>query len=187
MQNHRKRSRSLLSTSVPLAILLTLFLTSVASAQVLYGSIVGNVTDNSNAVVAGATVKITNKATNQVRETTTNESGGYTFTTVQTGIWEVTVSKQGFKTSTNANVIVTLNNITRADMGLEIGQVVDTVNVTADAGLLQTDRAEVRAELNSQTLQNIPIPPGRNYQQLLRTLPGITPPTNAHSIPTNPS
>jgi hypothetical protein len=163
------------------------FLAPVSFAQVLYGSIVGNVTDNSNAVVAGATVKITNKGTNQVRETLTNDSGGFTFTTVQTGTWEVTVSKQGFKTVTNANVIVTLNNITRADMNLEVGQVVDTVNVTADAGLLQTDRSEVRAELTSQTLLNTPIPPGRNYQQLLRALPGINPPENAHSIPTNPS
>ena len=187
MQNQRTRSRKFLLASIPLALLLTLFLAPVSFAQVLYGSIVGNVTDNSNAVVAGATVKITNKATNQVRETTTNESGGYTFTTVQTGTWEVTVTKQGFKTATNANVLVTLNSITRTDMNLEIGQVVDTVNVTADAGLLQTDRSEVRAELTSQTLQNIPIPPGRNYQQLLRTLPGITPPNNAHSIPTNPS
>jgi hypothetical protein len=187
MQNQRTRSRKFLLASIPLAILLTMFLAPASFAQVLYGSIVGNVNDNSNAVVAGATVKITNKATNQIRETVTNESGGYTFTAVQTGTWEISVSKQGFKTVTNANIIVTLNNITRSDMSLEVGQVVDTVNVTADAGLLQTDRSEVRAELNSQTLQNLPIPPGRNYQQLFRTLPGITPPTNAHSIPTNPS
>ncbi len=187
MQNQRSRSRKFLLASIPLTILLTMSLAAASFAQVLYGSIVGNISDNSNAVVAGATVKITNKATNQVRETITNESGGYTFTTVQTGTWEISISKQGFKTSTNANVIVTLNNITRSDMALEVGAVVDTVNVTADAGLLQTDRSEVRAELNSQTLQNIPIPPGRNYQQLFRTLPGITPPTNAHSIPTNPS
>jgi hypothetical protein len=187
MQNQRTRSRKFWLASIPLALLLTLFLAPVSFAQVLYGSIVGNVTDNSNAVVAGATVKITNKGTNQVRETLTNDSGGFTFTTVQTGTWEVTVSKQGFKTVTNANVIVTLNSITRADMNLEVGQVVDTVNVTADAGLLQTDRSEVRAELTSQTLLNIPVPAGRNYQNLLRALPGITPPNNAHSIPTNPS
>jgi hypothetical protein len=187
MQNLRSGSRKLLAQSLPLAILLTLFLAPVSLAQVLYGSIVGNASDNSGAVVAGATVKITNKATNQVRETLTNESGGYSFTAVQTGTWEITISKQGFKTVTNANVLVTLNNVTRADLSLEVGQVMDTVTVTAEAGLLQTDRAEVRAELTSQTLQNIPIPPGRNYQQLLRTLPGITPPTNAHSTPTNPS
>lgn len=187
MQIIRSRRHWSLKASLPITFLLTLFLVPSSIAQVLYGSIVGNVTDKSGAVVAGATVKITNKNTNQVREIQSNEDGGYIFTAVQTGTWEISVSKQGFKTVTNSNVIVTLNNITRSDLNLEVGQVVDTVNVTADAGLLQTDRSEVRAELNSTTLQNIPIPPGRNYQQLLRTLPGITPPNNAHSIPTNPS
>ncbi len=187
MQNTRSKSRKLLPASIPLTLLLTAILASVNFAQTLYGSIVGNVTDKSGAVVAGATVKITNKATNQVRETQSNEDGGYNFTAVQTGMWEITVTKQGFKTLTNSNMTVTLNSVTRSDMALEVGAVVDTVNVTADQGALQTDRAEVRAELNSQTLQNLPIPPGRNYQQLLRTIPGITPPNNAHSTPTNPS
>jgi hypothetical protein len=156
-------------------------------AQVLYGSIVGNVTDKAGAAVAGANVKIVNKATNQVRDAVTNEDGGYTFTTVQTGDWEVTASKSGFKTLTRSNVAVTLNNITRTDLALEVGELSETVSVTADAALLQADRAEVRAELTSQTLLNTPIPAGRNYQNLLRALPGINPPSNAHSIPTNPS
>jgi outer membrane receptor protein involved in Fe transport len=156
-------------------------------AQVLYGSIVGNVKDNSDAAVVGATVKITHKETGQTREAETNADGSYNFPTVQTGTYDVTVSKQGFKTLTRSNVEVTLNSITRSDMALEIGAVTETVSVTADAAQLQTDRAEVRAELTTQTLLNVPIPPGRNYQQLFRTLPGITPPTNAHSIPTNPS
>lgn len=106
---------------------------------------------------------------------------------MQTGTYELIVSKQGFKSYTRSNVEVTLNNITRTDVSLEIGEVTETISVTADSVLLQTDRAEVRSELTSQKLLNLPIPPGRNYQQLFRTLPGITPPENAHSVPTNPS
>ncbi len=170
-----------------LAFILTCFLSSGTQAQVLYGSIVGNVKDTSDAAVAGATVKITHKETNQSRETMTNTEGSYSFSTVQTGTYEITVGKQGFKTSTRSKIDVTLNNITRSDFSLEVGQVSETVSVTAEAALLQTDRAEVRSELTSQTLLNLPIPPGRNYQQLFRTLPGITPPDNAHSVPTNPS
>ncbi len=174
--------------AVPLAALvMALLLPQAGHAQVLYGSIVGNVKDNQDAVVGSATVKITNKQTNQSRETLTNSEGAFNFSTVQTGMYDITVSKQGFKTLTRSNLEVTLNSITRSDISLEVGQVTETVSVTADATLLQTDRAEVRAELTSQTLQNLPIPPGRNYQQLLRALPGITPPNNAHSIPTNPS
>ena len=173
--------------AIPISLLLILLISPSAIGQTLYGSIVGNVSDKSNAVVPGANVKITNKGTNQVRDAVTTEDGSFNFPTVQTGIWEVSVTKQGFKTTSQGNVIVSANNITRTELAMEVGAVVDTVNVTSDAGLLQTDRAEVRAELNSQTLQNLPIPPGRNYQQLLRTIPGITPPSNAHSIPTNPS
>ena len=171
-----------------LSVLLLVFMVSATgNAQVLYGSIVGNVRDKSDAVVSSATVKITHTETNKTRETLTNQDGSFNFPTVQTGKYNVVVSRQGFKTYTRSNVDVTLNTITRVDIPLEVGQVTETVSVTADAALLQTDRSEVRSELTSQTLLNVPIPPGRNYQQLLRALPGITPPNNAHSIPTNPS
>ena len=77
----------LLYSGLPLAALvLALLATSSASAQVLYGSVVGNVTDKSDAAIAGATVKITNKATNQSREALTNADGSFNFTNVQNGI-----------------------------------------------------------------------------------------------------
>src|SRR5262245_46712464 len=83
-----------------LAFVLVGILSSGIKAQVLYGSIVGNVHDKSDAVVAGATVKITNKETNQSREAFTSPDGSYNFPTVQTGTYSVTVSKSGFKTYT---------------------------------------------------------------------------------------
>ncbi len=169
------------------ALVFALLVTPIANAQVLYGSIVGNVKDNTGAAVPGATVRITNKVTNQTREVTTNAEGGFSIPTVQTGLWEVRVTKSGFKTYTRSNVEVILNNITRSDVTLDVGEVSETVSVTADAALLQTDRSEVRSELTSQKLLNLPVPLGRNYQQLFRIVPGITPPINAHSVPTNPS
>src|SRR5215468_5462663 len=114
------------------ALLIAVMLSRQGNAQVLYGSIVGNVVDNSGAAVTGATVRITNKATNQSRDAATNAEGAYNFSTVQTGVYEVTVSKTGFKTYTRSNVEVTLNNITRSDVSLEVGQVSETVSVTAD-------------------------------------------------------
>ena len=144
------------------------------NAQALYGSIVGNVTDKSAAAIPGATVKIINKGTNQVRESITNSEGSFNFPTVQTGTYVISVSKNGFKTLTRSSVEVTLNNITRTNLALEIGEVSETISVTADAPLLQADRAEVRSELTSRKLLNLPIPLGRNYQQLFRSLPGIT-------------
>src|SRR5262249_19589168 len=103
-----------------------------SNAQALYGSIVGAVKDRSDAVIPGATVKITHKETNQTRETAASMTGSFNFPTVQTGTYEITVSKMGFKAYTRSGLKVTLNNITRSDITLEVGAVSETVSVTAD-------------------------------------------------------
>ncbi len=171
-------------------LLATLVLAAVpapSEAQVLYGAIVGNVKDTTGAVVPGAAVTIVHKGTNQSRETTTSEVGGYSFPTIQTGSYDIKVTRGGFRTFTRGEVLVTVNNVTRLDVTLEVGAVAETVTVTAEAPALQSDTAQVRAELGSRVLENLPVPLGRNYQNLFRVLPGFRPPTNAHSVPTNPS
>ncbi len=147
-----------------------------AAAQILYGSLTGNVTAPSGAAVIGATVTITQLETNQTRTTTTNDAGIYTFPTIPGGTYEVRVSAQGFRTLIRQSVTVSVNTVTRVDAQLEIGAVTESVQVTAEAALLQSDRAEVRHELPTVTLLNAPIPPGRNYQQLFNLLPGFSPP-----------
>lgn len=158
-----------------------------ANAQVLYGSIVGSVKDASEAAIAGATVQITNAETNQMREASTDVTGAYSFPTVQAGIYAVKVTKPGFATFTRNEVPVTINSVTRVDMALKVGDVTESITVGAETAILQTDRSEVRSEMVSKEMENLPVPIGRNYQQLFRALPGFTPPENAHSIPSNPS
>ncbi len=158
-----------------------------ARGQVLYGSLVGNVKDASEAAVSGATVTITSAETNQSRQTTSNESGSYNLPTVPAGTYTVKISKEGFASVTQQDVVVTINNITRVDVSLRVGVVTESVTVAAEVATLQTDRSEVRAEIVSKEMENLPVPLGRNYQQLFRTLPGFAPPQNAHSVPTNPS
>ena len=158
-----------------------------SSAQVLYGSIVGNVKDASGAAVPGANVTILNKETNQSRTAVTNEEGGYNFPTVQSGTYDVRVTREGFRPAAETNLAVTNNSVARADMTIEVGAVTESVVVTGATQLLQTDRAETRSEIGTKTLTDIPVPPGRNYQNLFITLPGFTPPSNAHSVPSNPS
>ncbi len=157
------------------------------AAQILYGSIVGNVKDSSEAAVSGATVTITHKESNQTRQTVTNEVGGYTIPTLPPGTYDVRVTKEGFSAFTQSDVVVTINTVTRVDVALRVGAVTETVTVTSSAATLQTDRSEVRAEIGSRTFENLPVSSGRNYQQIFRILPGFRPPTNAHSVPTNPS
>ena len=179
--------RWLMYASSPLVLMFLALMPQTGSAQVLYGSLTGRVTDLQGAVVPGATVSLTHRETNQTRQAVTDAGGGYDFATVAAGTYTVKISKSGFKSVTKENVAVTLNTITRADISVEVGQVSETVIVTADAAPIKTDRAEVSAELTSRPLSELPVPLGRNYQQLFKTLPGFTPPEDAHSVPSNPS
>jgi hypothetical protein len=170
-----------------LAMLALCGLPTAAAAQVLYGSLVGTVTDESGAALPGATVTILHRETGGSRETVTDSTGAYRFPTVQSGTYTLTVQLTGFRTFSRADVPVTLNTVARVDASLQIGQISETVMVTADAPLLQTDRAEVRAELKEHEFVNLPVSLNRNYQYLFRVLPGFTPPAEAHSVPSNPS
>lgn len=159
----------------------------IASAQVLYGSIIGNVTDSTGAALPGATVTIEHTETKLTRELVTDSAGAYHFTAVPTGTYSVRVTMEGFRGFGRPGVQVTLNSTARVDAKLEVGQVTEEVTVSAESPILQTDRAEVRSELNTRQLTELPVPVGRNYQQLFKVLPGFTPPADAHSIPSNPS
>jgi hypothetical protein len=158
-----------------------------ASSQVLYGSIVGNVRDQSDASVAQARVSAVDRSTGAARSTLTSDSGDYTLATLNPGTYDLTIQHQGFRVARQSEVVVTVNNVTRVDVALQVGTVNEAVEVTASAATLQTDRAEVRAEINTKALVNLPVSTGRNYQQLFRTIPGFRPPSNTNSVPTNPA
>src|SRR5580704_9517421 len=125
-------------TVVALVCALALF-TQPATAQVLFGSLVGNVTDASGAGVPGAVVKITEAQTNETRTAQTNESGTYTITTVPAGRYQVEISKEGFRGFVTSNIEVNQNNVVRIDAQLQVGQQAEKIEVTAEAALLQTD------------------------------------------------
>src|SRR5689334_7126948 len=158
-----------------------------AIAQVLYGSLVGNITDDTGGALPGATVTITHTETGATHEAVTDNAGAFRFSTVQPGTYTVTVKLTGFRTFTRERVPITLNSITRVDAPLQVGQLNENVTVSAETPVLQTDRAEVRAELKARELENLPVSLNRNYQYMFRVLPGFTPPAEAHSVPSNPS
>jgi outer membrane receptor protein involved in Fe transport len=157
------------------ALLAASLFTGLADAQVLYGSLVGNIADQNNAVVPGATVTITNKGTGQVRETVSNSDGEYTITNVLPGVYDLKVTKQGFTTFTQTELTITANNITRVDVPMKIGNVSDVVSISAASTVLQTESATVKSELSNKEIQSLPINNYRNYQSLLNLVPGTTP------------
>ncbi len=157
-----------------------------ASAQVLFGSMVGNVTDATGAAVPSAAVKIAEVKTGQTRDLTTNDSGGYTISTIPPGVYDISVTKQGFRSFVAKTIEVKLNTVVRVDAVLELGAVAESVQVTAQSAVLQTDKADVHAEVSSYALRNIP-QPTRTYQGLLALIPGIAPPTASGGGTNNPS
>jgi hypothetical protein len=122
---------------------------SPARAQVLYGSIIGAVEDQSGAVVQGATVGITSKVTGQTRQTTTNDSGLYSLTNVLAGTYELKVTAAGFRPFTETDVVASINSVTRVDVRLEVGATTEQVTVIAGAALLRSDKADVHTDLNT--------------------------------------
>jgi hypothetical protein len=143
--------------------------------QVLYGSITGSVTDASGAVVPKAEITATNQATNQAYRDTTDESGRYNIPDVLPGTYALKVSANGFRTLTQSAVNVSINNVTRTDLKLEVGQVSEQVTVEASAVQLQTDKADVHSEISQTAIANLPLTRYRNYQQLINLVPGATP------------
>jgi hypothetical protein len=180
----RGRAKFLVATALLAGLILG---APAVEAQVLYGTIVGNVTDASHAAVPGAAVKIVNKGTSQEWNITANEVGVFSISTVPPGSYDVSISSQGFQTVTREGVIAAANNVVRVDVTLAVGAITETVRVQAEAATLQTDSADVRQEIRSDEFQNLPVPFTRNYQNLLITVPGMALPTNQHSVPANPS
>lgn len=146
-----------------------------ASAQVLYGSIVGTVTDQSRAVVPGAVVTVTNKSTSLSRQATTDSAGYFAIQNLLQGSYDATITAPGFKPVTQKGVNVLINNVTRLDLSLEVGAVNESVTVEASAAQLQTTKSDVNVNLESRAVTTLPLAGYRNYQSLINLVPGATP------------
>ena len=106
----------------------------------------------------------------------TNEAGVYNLTTVTAGTYRIEITKTGFRVFIASNVVVNQNNVVRVDAQLQLGARNETVEVSSQADALQTDRADVHAEVGTQALENLP-QPTRTYEGLIQVVPGATPPT----------
>ncbi len=154
-------------------------------AQFTEGALVGTVTDPSGAVVAGATVQVTNVQTAIMTEVKTNAGGFYRALHLQFGTYRVTITAAGFRKTVLEGITVNVNNTTRADAQLQTGQVRETVEVTEVPTLVDTEEARLVGTVNSEEVQNLPLN-GRQVYQLVSLEPGVTA-TNAPVISNVPS
>jgi len=149
--------------------------------QAVSATLVGTVTDNSGAIVPKANVTILENATGISHVDTTNESGNYTFPDLTPGTYTVTIAAQGFKKETRSGVDVAVNTTTRVDITLQAGSVTETITVTGATAIMETDRADVSQNIETETLNSMPIAVNQNFQSVLSMAPGVGPPIFEHS------
>jgi len=150
-------------------------------AQAVSGSLVGTVTDASGGAVSNAKVTITETNTNISRTTQTNESGNYTFSQLTPGTYAVVAEQTGFKKQSRTGVDVVVNSTARIDLVLQPGNVTETIEVTAEAPALKTDRADTGRQIETKVVQDLPLPANHNFQSLSLLVPGASKPENQHS------
>src|SRR5436305_2022921 len=155
-------------------------------AQVLYGSIVGSVQDQSGAAVPNAAISIIDNSTGQSRAAVTTDDGTYAFTDVPAGSYTLTVTAKGFRVSRTTNVLVAINAVARNDVRLQVGELAETVNVEASAAILQTDTADLHVSLGTRAITELPLPGYRNYQTLINLVPGATPANYQNAVSGSP-
>jgi hypothetical protein len=162
--------------STALLVLGVLSLGIAAEAQTsTTGIVLGTVTDSSGATMVDATVILRNTATNNQTTQTTNGAGQYTFVNVAPGAYEVTVKKDGFRTSTVTALTVEVAKSYTVDVKLEIGSVSESITVSTEARVeLQTTDAQVGDVIGGTTLSRLPTLQ-RDASELLTLQPGTTP------------
>jgi outer membrane receptor protein involved in Fe transport len=144
-------------------------------AQDATGKITGVVTDQSGAVVANASVTVTNLATNFHKETQTDSSGSYQVLLLPIGKYKVTASAPGFEKVTMVpQNALEINQSMRVDIQLPVGKLTDTVVVESTGSQVETENATVGATVTGVAIFELPLN-GRNTLDLLKTQPGVTP------------
>src|SRR5262249_53013452 len=152
---------------------MTLFLSAAVQAQKITGSLRGDITDPSAAIMSGATVTIRNQATATSRSTITDEHGSYAFEFLTPGTYDVTVEHTGFKRKVLQRITVDANKVVQVTAVMEVGDVQQEVAVQAAAPLLQTAESSVNSTIDFRQVQQLPLN-GRQFLQLALLVPGAT-------------
>src|SRR2546425_12935437 len=171
-----KRTTLFLTLAVLVSVFFGLNLASVRAQTASSGSVTGQVSDPQGAIVAGADVTLTDTATKSALTTTTNDAGRYNFPVVNPGVYDLVVTRQGFKTAKFSTQKVSIGSVLTVNVALEVGALTETVVVTsAMAGTeLQTTNATVGTTINLKELELLPNL-GRDATTLMALQPGVTP------------
>jgi hypothetical protein len=142
------------------------------SAQGTIGTILGTVTDESKSVIPGVTVTARNVGTGAVQATTSDEQGRYTIPALPVGDYEVHTELQGFQTVLRTGIRLSVGAQVVVDFQLPLGQVAETLTVTAAAPLVNTTSASLGTVIDPTQIRELPLN-GRNFEELVLLAPGV--------------
>ena len=170
-----KRVSSFLGLAIGIGVLLSLSALPAQAQTASSGSITGQVSDPQGASVPGADVTLTDTGTNTKQSATTNDSGRYNFPVIHPGVYDILVSKSGFKVAKMAQQKVSIGLVLTVNVTLEVGSLAETVVVTSSplGSELQTANATVGNTINLKQLELLPNL-GRDATSLLALQPGVT-------------
>ncbi len=134
-----------------------MLLSLLCFGQLDRGTITGTVTDASGAVVPGTKITIRNSATNSTYQTVTTGAGDYTAVNLPSGTYQLSFESSGLKKLVRSNVVVAVSETIRVDASLQVGESKDTVTITADAEVLQTDSPVVGQVLQNRQVNELPL------------------------------
>ena len=154
---------------------------STAFSQLVSATIVGSVTDSSGAIVANAKITLTETNTGVDRAGISNSSGNFTYPNLPPGKYRVTVEVPGFKKEVRDGINLDVDSTARVDLKLSPGAVSETIEVSAAAAALKTDRADITTTVDALQIQELPNLFNGNYQLMLSLVPGVSEPTEQHS------
>ncbi len=164
-----------------LAAIVVLLSPTFAAAQAANGTLLGNVLDESQSGVPGATITATETSTGISRTGVSNATGYYIFTNLPAGTYRVDGELAGFKKFVREGVEVQVNSTVRVDVSLSVGALTESVTVAAETPTLQTDRTDTGRIIEGSQIAQMPLGFNRNFQGMLITVPGASRPFRPHS------
>lgn len=157
--------------------------TAISFGQTFYGSIVGSVTDASGGAVPQASVAVTNLGTAERRSMSSDDSGHYQFVNLVPGQYKIEVEKTGFRRFAREPIAVEVQSAVRIDIPMQVGDLTQLVEVTAQTPLLQTENASLGQVVEARKVLEMPLN-GRNVYGLVALVPGVVPGGQSGSTPT---
>ena len=162
--------------TVAICLAIGVFSTNPVDAQGLFGTISGTITDRTGAIIPGAQVMVANINTSVVATAETNSAGVYNIPNLNPGVYRVEASAKGFKNAVRSGIVLNVSANPMINVTLEIGAATETVTVTGESPLLQTQVSSLGTSVDEQQLQELPVASGagRSAYNLISLSAGVT-------------